>query len=130
MPKKHLDQMEKNFKGCEPKVWLKTVKQRSWSQSSSIQITLWRRQENSTKANQWSWRKEWTITSGVKLSNPWGIMYIKWDVKNKEVCLWSLCKVNYMKASYAVLDANPLNLCFLLAFANLGTRFLLRGVDL
>jgi hypothetical protein len=34
-----------------------------------------------------------------------------------------------MKESYAVLDANHLNLCFLLAFTNLGTRFLLRGVD-
>jgi hypothetical protein len=46
----------------------------------------------------WSQGKEWTVTSGVRLSIPWGVMFIKWVVKNKELCLWSLCKTNYMEA--------------------------------
>jgi hypothetical protein len=42
---------------CRRSIWIKwgrilKVKQRLWSQSSSIQITLPRRQENSTKASQ------------------------------------------------------------------------------
>jgi hypothetical protein len=48
--------MEKNFKG--------------WSQSSSIQITLSRREENPTKANQQGRGKEWTVINGVRLSIP------------------------------------------------------------
>jgi hypothetical protein len=99
-----LDQMDKNIKGCVwgPEVWFEMAKLRkkqSWNQSSSIQITLSRWEENPMKANQQSRGKEWTVTSGFRLSMSWGVLFIMWDVKNKEVCLWSLCKVNYVEAS-------------------------------